>query len=504
MPKNFLLLDMLLRYVLLSAALVFDAVPAAAQFSEPAVLPTYASGNALAARVGLACNGDAAIAWNTDSAFAWVATRRNGAWETEGLGGDDDPPELAMNDRGDLVVAWRASGEVCVRYRPADGAFENERCFNDWGDFYRPSIALSEAGTAIVTWVEGAFVNDAYASVHPAGATAWGNAEFIATDISVTIDSIAVPSALDNAGNAIVAWHDAYATYNAYLGSTRELVGVRTRVRSGGSGTWGDVSDVTPRPIVNPLSPGVVPSYNTPSLAADPVSGALLATFIGATDALMPDTLGGSDEEWQPDFENNRLWESKGSVTGGLGAISEFGAGRIGALETAGAPGFFAVAGWLGNPGSGGPGSDPSAGRSASASTPVLETIGPPRFGSTSFLARGVDVGADGTAAVTLDGEVWISGPLLGFSGPLDPLETREVDDIAVNCAGDVLVAGATAGFVDEEVRYAETPEPGAFAAGVAAFVALQAKRAARKRSATSPAVAANPRAVASASGASS
>jgi hypothetical protein len=65
------------------------------------------------------------------------------------------------------------------------------------------------------------------------------------------------------------------------------------------------------------------------------------------------------------------------------------------ALERAGAPGFFAVAGWLDDPGTGGQGNDPSAGRSASASTPVLETIAAPRFGSTSFLARGVDVGAD-------------------------------------------------------------------------------------------------------------
>ena len=138
-------------------------------------------------------------------------------------------------------------------------------------------------------------------------------------------------------------------TPNTTAGITGGLSGVRTRSRSA-AGAWGAVSAVTSRPPVDPFSPGAVPNFTTPTLAADPASGALIATFPGSTDYLMLDALGNGDD-WTPDYSSNRAWVALGSVTGGLGAPSEHGGGRIGLIEAAGAPGRFALAGYLGRPG---------------------------------------------------------------------------------------------------------------------------------------------------------
>lgn len=429
--------------------------PTQASWTAPAIVPTTASANALEARVGLACNGDAAVAWNSSSGVVWVATRRGGAWDTQGFG-IGDTPELEMNSRGDQVLAWRKSGSyLCAAFRPASGAWEPERCFTGSNESYRASIALNNAGAAIVAWIDdpAGFSDDALVSVRAAGATAWPDAETAATDISFLSYNVAVASALAESGNAIVGWMDTYANYNTPAGITGRLSGVQTRSRSA-AGSWGAVSAVTLRPTVNPFSPGAVPNYSTPTLAADSLSGAVIATFPGSTDYLMVDALGNGDD-WTPNYATNRSWSTTGSVTGGLGGPSENGGGRIGLLEAAGAAGHFAVAGYLGSPIPNGSGADAVAGVSASGSAPALNTLGPPVFSGVA-LAQAVDVGPQGTAATMLNGEVWIARQAGVFAGPDDPLPTREVDDVAVNCNGEIFAAGATAGSIDEEVRFTE------------------------------------------------
>jgi len=429
--------------------------PIEAAWTTPANVPTGASGNAVDARVGLACNGDAAVSWKSSNSVVWVATRRAGNWDSQGFG-TGNSPELEMNSRGDLVLAWRKSSSTfCAAFRRAGGAWETERCFPGSFGSYRPSIALNEAGAAIVAWIDdpAGFSDDAVASVRTASATSWPDAETAATDITYSSNYIAVASALDQSGNAIVGWMDTYGLYNTTAGITGGLSGVRTRSRSA-AGAWGAVSAVTSRPPVDPFSPGAVPNFTTPTLAADPASGALIATFPGSTDYLMLDALGNGDD-WTPDYSSNRAWVALGSVTGGLGAPSEHGGGRIGLIEAAGAPGRFALAGYLGSPIPNGSGADAVAGVNSSGSAPVLNTLGPPVFSGVT-LAQAVDVGPTGTAAAMLNGEVWVAHNGGGFAGPDNPLPTREVSDVAVNCIGEIFAAGATAGSVDEEVRFTE------------------------------------------------
>jgi hypothetical protein len=100
--------------------------------------------------------GDAIVAWNVErSPFLRVAERRAG-------GGFARPRELALgrtaavaiNDRGDRVLAWRAGPRLAARVRPADG---------DWGDTVRfgrmtsiqslrLTALIARNGRVVLTW----------------------------------------------------------------------------------------------------------------------------------------------------------------------------------------------------------------------------------------------------------------------------------------------------------------------------------------------------------------
>jgi hypothetical protein len=177
--------------------------------------------------------GDAIVAWRSERApFLRVAERVAG----EPFGA---PRELAVgrsaavaiNDRGDRVLAWRAGPRLAARVRPAGGEWGDTARFGRLRSFQhlRLSALVARNGRVVLTW--GSPGRPCGVSVRD-GAGRWRTR---------TLERRCGPSGADSRGAPVVAVADGRgATYVAWTGRTRTgrravkfaRVGVRGRTRA--------------------------------------------------------------------------------------------------------------------------------------------------------------------------------------------------------------------------------------------------------------------------------
>ena len=171
--------------------------------------------------------GDAIIGWRDywHSIFLPVNCRSNGSWSYTPASGVDSfgPPEhmaIAMNDDGDAIIAWRqAQGLDPYRLYMAErrnGTWSTPASFadavspDDGDDAWLPSVAMSDNGDAVVTWLQVDQPADPYhfvvmMSEYRDGA--WHHPVSIADHISPTGGTTGRANvAMDDQGDTIIAW----------------------------------------------------------------------------------------------------------------------------------------------------------------------------------------------------------------------------------------------------------------------------------------------------------
>lgn len=183
-------------------------------------------------RVATDAAGNAILVWSQTPTTSQEPGRQPGVWsrryDTGGSGGGwgdahlVDPLDIdrncedlqvAMNARGDAVVAWAevnpGAGGVCARtYAAGAGWDAAEVLGGDEGRADRPAAAIDARGDALVVWVQqddtGAHVWSRR-HVPASGATpGWGDARSAGLDGNVA--EIAPRLASDASGNAVAVW----------------------------------------------------------------------------------------------------------------------------------------------------------------------------------------------------------------------------------------------------------------------------------------------------------
>lgn len=134
-------------------------------------------------------------------------------------------PEVAVNDAGEVVVAWRESvgGVSVVRatLRTAGGGFGAAATLSSPGrdTTGRPKVAMAANGEALVVWQEsdGSHII-ARSAVRPAG-----GAFLPAVDLSASgQNATAVDAAIDAVGNAVAAWTRSDGTTSRVQAAARD------------------------------------------------------------------------------------------------------------------------------------------------------------------------------------------------------------------------------------------------------------------------------------------
>jgi uncharacterized protein YheU (UPF0270 family) len=143
---------------------------------EKPVLLSLATGDGKKPKVALAANGDAVVVWEQKDVKVdnriFLAERRDGVWKTPRS--DDESISIgnwfaweqvvAMNDRGDTVIAWSQeteNGEYAIfksEYR--NGKWLHPKDINDFisirgekgSGALRPSVALNNSGDTLIAW----------------------------------------------------------------------------------------------------------------------------------------------------------------------------------------------------------------------------------------------------------------------------------------------------------------------------------------------------------------
>jgi hypothetical protein len=136
-------------------------------WTEPADL-TPADANAVVPHVAIRANGDAVAVWHRSTAggsVVQVATRpAGGAWsqpiDLSGRDAFNERPQVALNDRGDAVVAWErhspsAPDAIQARIRPARGPWSPIADVSRAGPLESLSgvdLALNDRRQAVAVW----------------------------------------------------------------------------------------------------------------------------------------------------------------------------------------------------------------------------------------------------------------------------------------------------------------------------------------------------------------
>lgn len=180
--------------------------------------------------VRLADNGDAVIVWREDVPWEalFMVDRRGGLWSapiniTDGYvnraANTPDDCDIAMADNGDTVIVWRGldnfySGPSHIyRSEYRNGAWQHPASGADYINMpdmngSKPRVAISNSGDAMVSWIQwqlstnGVRSYDILVSKYRGGA--WS------APASLNLDSPAISSmslAMDNSGNATMAWY---------------------------------------------------------------------------------------------------------------------------------------------------------------------------------------------------------------------------------------------------------------------------------------------------------
>jgi hypothetical protein len=186
----------------------------------PAVTVSAPIGNASGADVAMNDQGGAVASWHwSDGPFLVVqaAVRSEGEWSSpetlSGPGRSTSAPQAAMDATGNAVVAWlRYNGSwfaAQVTYRPADGGWEPPQNLSQrGGNAAALDLAMNARGDAAVSWVQGRLAAraDLWSSFRMAGSSSW-----TAAPVSQAWLGLQARIALDEQGNATVAWSGSWS-----------------------------------------------------------------------------------------------------------------------------------------------------------------------------------------------------------------------------------------------------------------------------------------------------
>jgi PKD domain-containing protein len=173
--------------------------------------------------------GLAAVTWIQDG-FPRVALGdiRLGSWSTpqdvsQGSGGATvGRPGVAMDEAGDVVVAWPASGDElrAAYFSRARGAWDPQRRIGDFRGLGRPSLAIDTTGGALAVWPSPRGLESASRATETG---IWSSPRLI-SDPRSDVNTAAL--ALDPRGNAVALWT---------AGARGAL---QTALRPGATGEW--------------------------------------------------------------------------------------------------------------------------------------------------------------------------------------------------------------------------------------------------------------------------
>jgi len=151
-------------------------------------------------------NGNMAAVYGT-SGFA-VRVRPAGGTLSDpialpGSTGASYAARIAINDRGDVAVAWFVAGGLYLSVRPAGGSFPElpvklSATPSIWS-YAPPGVGLADDGSAIVAWAESS--NARYTIRSRDGAERVGGSSPVPG-----ADVTAVDAAINGAGDTVVAW----------------------------------------------------------------------------------------------------------------------------------------------------------------------------------------------------------------------------------------------------------------------------------------------------------
>jgi hypothetical protein len=144
---------------------------------------------------------------------------------TASTGGPQTPPTVAIDGKGDVVVAWEApagdgSSTLDAAYRPAGGAWRQPLPVGD--DVVKgitPSVAFTPGGEAMIVWDAENGSDQAVVSATTTTGTSWTSPIQVATDTTF----LAVQVAFDSSGEATAAYSGFDSTDSDYDLGASEL-----------------------------------------------------------------------------------------------------------------------------------------------------------------------------------------------------------------------------------------------------------------------------------------
>ena len=154
--------------------------------------------------MAMASSGEAVVAWSNAAGDVVAAHRPPGrpigaARRLSGArSGSDHSVRVAINDRGDAIVAWQSGPGVLASYRPAGGAFGPPEAVSNTGT--PPSVAIDPDGVATVMW-SGDGPGDGAIMASTRSSAGTYRQEYLGGGQGPTIRG-------DPAGNEIAWWYD--------------------------------------------------------------------------------------------------------------------------------------------------------------------------------------------------------------------------------------------------------------------------------------------------------
>ena len=198
-------------------------------------------------------NGNTLLVWyQSDGSFRqiYVSEYRGGAWtHPAGLsdnisndGPDSEYAQVAMSDNGEAIIVWSQRDGSAVRqifkseYRGGTWthpASLTENISPDGQDAFYPQVAMDDSGNAIIAWMQSDGTADqAFMSEYRSGT--WTHPADLTDSFSPDGQDTQIPRvAMDNDGKAVIVWaqHDG-SEEQIYLSESR-------------SGTWSHPADLT-------------------------------------------------------------------------------------------------------------------------------------------------------------------------------------------------------------------------------------------------------------------
>jgi hypothetical protein len=178
-------------------------------------------GQTFAPAVALDDHGGAVAAWQWgDGANRLIQTAirsTDGHWsppeQLSGPGRDASAPVVAMDGAGNALVGWiRGNGvwtAAQIATRPAGGSFVPPRNLSRRGrNAGSIELAMNRRGDAMVAWVQGLSL---FTSLRPAGEESWRR-----TSVTGHWYALRAKIALDETGNATAVWTGGYAVSASY------------------------------------------------------------------------------------------------------------------------------------------------------------------------------------------------------------------------------------------------------------------------------------------------